>query len=226
MPVQNIASDANRVAPEFQSLMTQYNVNVPGVVEAIWQPRFDTLPYLAAGQTQMKFFQRPSGAAGVTEDLTNMQLAGTLPAPQQFLITGVRLEFLPAADITQIDPASEADLGDYANDVQTVMRSGVVVFSVGNKEQNRDAPIGKFPPSHRLFVNTSIADQRVEGAGQISGSAYAQSTGQLYNITPTNVPYSQNFDVEIKWPVAVPLPSGNDGTVRCHLEGYLYRSAQ
>ena len=45
-------------------------------------------------------------------------------------------------------------------------------------------------------------------------------------ITPTNIPYSQNLNVKIRWTNPVALPSTIDGTIRCHLEGFLYRSAQ
>jgi len=219
-------SSADRVAPQFEKLMTTYNVNVPNVVEAIWQPKYDLITYLAAGQNQQVFFQNPVGQALRTEDQTNMNAAGTIAAPQQFLATGIRLEFLPAANLASIHSGTPADLEDYVNDVQTVMRSGVVVFTVGNKEQNRDAPIGKFPPSHYLSVEASLADSTTAGANQVSGISYAQSCGQLYNLTPTNIPYSQNFDVTIKWPTLAALPSGADGSIRCHLEGFLYRSAQ
>lgn len=221
-----IMDSVKRIAPEFEKLMTQYNVNVPDLVEAIWQPRYDTLAYVAAGQTNMTFFQRPVGAAGVTEDLTNMETAGVIAAPQQFLVTGIRAEFLPAANIASIHAATPADLQDYVNDVQAVLNSGVIIFTVGNKEQNRDAPIGKFPPSHALSVDSALSDATTAGANLASGISYAQGVGQLYNITPTNIPFSQNFNVSIHWPTAVALPSGNDGTIRVHLEGFLYRSAQ
>lgn len=220
------AFSKDRIAPEFQKLQEQYNVNVPNLVEAIWQPRFDRLVYDASGQTELRFFQRVQGSQGVTEEDTNMELAGTLAAPQQFLVTGIRFEFLPAAEIVKINAAVPADIADYVNDVQAVLNSGVVSFNVGNKEQNRDAPLGKYPPSHHLFVNSALADTTTAAAAQLSAVTYAQGTGQLYNITPTNIPYSQNFNVQAKWANAVALPSGDDGTIRVHLEGFLYRSAQ
>ena len=74
-----------RIAPEFSALANKFNVNVQGLTEAIWQPKFDTLAYAAAGQTQLIFFRNPVGSAGVNEDDTNMNVAGTIAAPQQFL---------------------------------------------------------------------------------------------------------------------------------------------
>jgi hypothetical protein len=215
----------NRIAPEFKTLMSKYNVNVPGLTEAIWQPKFDRLTYDAAGHTQLRFFQTPIGQGTASEESTNMVSAGVIAAPQQFLVTGIRMRFIPDASLANIQVAA-ADAAAYANDVQAVVNSGVVVFTVGNKEQNRDAPIGKMPPSHRICAEGSMADSTIAAVDAVSTVIGVQSVGQLYNITPTNIPYSQNFDVTVKWDTPTALPSGNNGTLECHLEGFLYRSAQ
>ena len=107
-----------------------------------------------------------------------------------------------------------------------VLNSGVVVFTVGNKEQNRDAPIGRFPPSNYLEVDCALSDASTVVDNQVSGISYAQGCGQLYTLTPLNIPWAQNFDVTLHWDSNVVLPSGADGSIRCYLQGYLYRSVQ
>jgi len=203
-----------RVAPEFQTLAMNYGVNVPDVVEAIYQPFYDRLDYAAAGQTELRFFQTPIGQGGKTVQDTNMVSAGVIAAPQQFLATQICLEFIPDSA-----PSTTADATAVANDVAAVLDSGVVEFNVGNKNQLRDAPIGVFPPTHVLDIDssTTVADASIVSA---------TNRGQMYDITPVNIPFSQNFDVSVKWTTPAALPSGNAGSLRCHLNGYLYRSAQ
>lgn len=214
--------DFNRIAPEFRELTAAYGVNVPGLVEAIWQPQYDTLAYAAAGQTQLVFFQNPVGQNSKTLADTNMQAAGQIPAPQQFLATGIGLEFLPNSAIT-IGTTTAADFVKYVNDVQAFARGGALTFTVGNKVQYTDAPCGKFPPPNRLDVSAAAAGS-IGTSGLTIG--YAQTQGMFCDITPVNIPWAQNFNVTLSWPTAIPLPSSAAGTVRCTLLGYLYRSAQ
>jgi len=220
--------DLVRQAPAFSQLMTHFNVNMPNEVESIWQPLYDKLTYANAGQTNLKFFQTPVGGNGntVTAEMTNMKAAGQISAPQQMLVTGIQLDFQPSAALAQIHAATPADLQDYVNDVQAVLNSGVVVFTVGNKEQNRDAPIRRFPPSTYLEVDAALSDATTPAAGLTSGISYAQGCGELYSLTPLNIPWAQNFDVTILWDTGVALPSGDDGEITCYLQGYLYRSVQ
>lgn len=220
--------DLVRRAPAFEALMTQFNVNMPNVVESIWQPLYDTVDYPAAGTTNIKFFQNQIGSQGntITAEMTNMKAAGTISSPQQMLVTGIQLDFQPSAALAQIHAATPADLEDYLNDVQAVLRAGVVTFLVGNKNQLTDAPIGRFPPSNSLSVDSALSDGTTLAANQVSGISYAQGIGQLYTLSPLNIPWAQNFDVSVNFDANVPLPSGDDGTLRCYLQGYLYRSVQ
>src|SRR5208283_5710573 len=81
------------------SQLAQYNVNRPDAVEALQWNLFDTLQYVAAGQTQLQFFQVPKGQAGKTFAQTNMTIAGSLPAPQSFLIQTIELYLIPGSAI-------------------------------------------------------------------------------------------------------------------------------
>ncbi len=201
------------IAPEFLRLAADYGVNVQGVVQAQWQPVYDKQVYAAAGQSSLTFFQSPIGQGGRTIEDTNMRAAGVFPAPQQFLATQVHVQFVPGA--APIDAT-----GAYLKDAWTVYNSGALEFNVGSVTMVTDSPVGKFPPSHLLEVGAASA---TTGA---SGINYAENKGMIYEITPANIPWAQNFDVTIKWRTPLALPSAVAGKMVVTLGGFLYRLAQ
>lgn len=211
--ILKVGVDDFRMAPEFSSLAAAYGVNVQGVVEAIYQPFYDTLQYAAAGQNQLRFFQQQVGGA-VTLQQTNMQLAGQISAPQQFLATQICVSFQGG-----VLPGVGGDAVGYANDVNAFVNNGSLRFNIGNKNFLTEAPLGVLPSSWVLEIDATTT----EAASTVTS---ANSRGVLYDITPANIPFGQNFDVLMEWQNVVALPSGNPGTVRTHLNGYLYRSAQ
>lgn len=214
----------NIVAPEFLELANRYGVNVQGVVEAIYQPTYDTLAYAAAGQNALRFFQTPVGQAGRTLEDTNMRQAGSFPAPQQFLANQICLEFVPGV-LPGVSSAVPADMIEYVNDVFTFATNGVLELNVGSKNKLTDAPLGKFPASHTLDIGAALSNAAAGATGLTVN--YAAPKGMLYDITPINIPWGQNFDVTLSWPTALaPLPSTVAGTVRVTLNGFLYRLAQ
>lgn len=224
----NTKLELTRQAPEFADLMTMFNVNMPGVVESLYFTWFDKLTYPAVGINNLRFFQTPIGGNNGAKTIadTNMQAAGQFSAPKQFLATTIMLDFQPAAPIARIHEAVPADLEDYLNDVQAVLNSGVVKLTVGDKPQNVDYPIGRFPPSWKIAVDAALSDTTSAAAAQVSGISYGQSDGERYIITPMNIPWGQNFDIQIDWPTAVTLPSGDDGEIIAYLGGYQYRAVQ
>ena len=116
--------------------MKRYDVNRAGAVEGIWQPQYDFQVYALAGQTSLIFFQVPQGQGGKTRDDTNLEIAGSLPAPKEFLITTVQIAFAPGNSVAQgnIDPAVTPQPLSNWNDVQAVGESGHLVLFVGSKE--------------------------------------------------------------------------------------------
>lgn len=215
----------NMVAPEFVRLAQEYGVNVQGVVEAIYQPTYDTATYAATGQTQLVFFQNPVGQAGKTVQDTNMRASGQFPAPQQFLATQVCVQFKPGFVPSRTGSAGTGE-AKYLNDVWTVLNSGALELNVGSKNKLTDAPLGKFPPTHLLEVSGALSDSTTAAASKLSVIDYAEGKGMLYDITPINIPWAQNFDVTMKWNSAVALPSNVAGSIRVTLNGFLYRLAQ
>ncbi len=216
--------DNQMVAPEFLELASRYGVNVGGVVEALWQPVYDTLDYAAVGQLALRFFQNPVGQNGRTLADTNMRSAGVFPAPQQFLATQICVDFIPGV-LPGVSSAVQADLVEYVNDVFTMAQNGVLELNIGSKNKLTDSPLGKFPPTHSLDIGAALANDTVAATGVAIN--YAAPKGILFDITPANIPWAQNFDVTLSWPAAlVPLPSGSAGSFRVTMNGYLYRLAQ
>jgi len=82
--------------------LSQYNPNMAGAIEAIWQPFYDFQTYPTTGQTQLQFFQVQQGAGGKTLADTNMTNQGMFPAPTMFLVTGLQVVFIPGASASQI----------------------------------------------------------------------------------------------------------------------------
>lgn len=205
-----------RKAPAFASLARNFGVNVANVVEAIRQPLFDTLTYAAAGQTSLTFFSTPIGQGGKTKVDTNLTNAGMLPAPQNFLITAIHLDFKPNAAQT---PGSLLEGGLIIDDTYTFGTNGLLEVQVGSKVQLSDGPLSVFPPrtSMDVAIATTVA---------ATTAGYGQWKGMVYDITPILVPWGQNFNVALTWNALVPLPSTLAATVRCTLDGYLYRLAQ
>ena len=78
----------NNPVPNMQQL-AQYAVNRPNEFEAVREPIYDFQTYAAAGQIQLTFFQVPNGQSGKTFEDTNMDTAGTLPVPKEFLIESI-----------------------------------------------------------------------------------------------------------------------------------------
>lgn len=212
------------IAPEFLDLAQRYGVNVQGVVQAVYQPFYDRLSYAAAGQTELVFFQNPVGQNSKTLEDTNMRAAGQIPAPQQFLCTQVCVDFVPGVNPFSI-AGTVADSTEYLADVWTFFKSGWLELNVGSKNQLTDAPVGKFPPTHVLEVTAAVSGTTTADT-VVSSINYASNKGVMYDITPINIPWAQNFDVSLRYNTAVPLPSNTIGKVRVTLNGFLYRLAQ
>lgn len=199
--------------------MKKYDVNRAGAVEALWAPLYDFQTYPTAGVNEMLFFQVPQGQGGKTLDDTNMEVAGSLPAPKEFLITSVQVAFYPAAV-----PGRQA-AGAVAtnwNDVYTLGQSGHVRLFIGSKEYVVDAPIGKFPPRWWLRGSDAAATTTAAVSNVID---YAVFAGPIYEIVPYRLIPTQNFSVTLRFPNGQ-VPVTADSRIGIVLGGFLYRLSQ
>ncbi len=211
-------------APSLQQL-EQYNVNVEGQPEVIYQPIYDFQEYPAAGFASRAFFQVPEGQAGKTFDDTNMELTAALPVPVNMAITDVQVWFFPGNA-----PGSTGDIADTGqnwNDVDAVLQAGNLQLEIGRKEYLVDAPLIKFPPQSRLAGAAALADSTTAGATQGSQIDYATGAGKIYDIVPLRLISQQNFVVRLRFQNGVvATPSTVAGRIGVALGGFRYRLAQ
>lgn len=200
------------------------SVNRPGEQECVRQSLYDFQSYPAAGQTQMIFFQVPQGQQGKTKFDTNMETAGSLPAPKRFIIETIEIEFFPGSVPSVFGAATALS---QINDVYTFSQNGFLDLFIGSKSYLTEAPLGRFPSSNRLAVNAAVTDASTAGANLQTRSGYAALGGPPYRIEPNiSLVSTQNFNVSLNWPTAIALPSGVAGRVGIVMKGLLYRNSQ
>lgn len=201
-----------RIPPNAAAL-SDFAVNRPDQVEAIWQPFYDYATYPAAGTTSLTFFQLPIGQGGKTLADTNMRLGGQFPNGQRFLCTGLEVRFYPGNAILGGAFPNWQDAFDFYS-------GGVLRFFIGSKDYMEIAPLDMAPPSSRLAGAMTIGGAEVANeTGQ-----YATAAGVPLDITPVLLTSSQNFNVTLQWPTAVPVTA--EARVGVVLRGFLYRNSQ
>lgn len=204
--------------------LEQYNVNVEGQPEVIYQPIYDFQVYPTAGFTELAFFQVPEGQAGKTFDDTNMSLTAALAVPINMAIVDVQVWFFPAAAPGRT--GAIATTGENWNDVDAVLQAGNLQLEIGSKEYLVDAPLIKFPPQGRLAGAAALADSSIAAANAGSQIDYATGAGRIYDLVPLRLISQQNFTVRIRFGAVVATPSGNNGRIGVALGGFRYRLAQ
>lgn len=214
--------------------------------EIVRQRLYDWQLYPAAGQPQFSFFSQPIGqgvgtapgsTVGSTKTLfdTNQEMGNTLPSGKSYLIESIEVVFLPglsstantftAAQPLTFNAAASASIGNQVNDVNTIYNSGMLEFNVLSKNILRETPLMVFPPKNHLDVNTGISTNSATTA--ITAFTLARAEGRPYYIDPnvTLLP-AMNFEVLIRYPSAVALPSGFNGRICVAFDGFLMRASQ
>lgn len=170
---------------------------VPGLLDESSQPLYDTL-LLAVGTTTYRFFTAPIGPAK-SRLMTNMQLAGQLPAPQSFVVHAVRLI---------VKQATTAIVDD------CIMRSRME-FKVGEKEQ-------LVAPTCLFSAGAGTANRITTDIAQ-NGVVDARSLWVLPK--PVVIGVSQAFFVDLIYDVA-PVTATAAKYILCVLDGYQTRGVQ
>lgn len=208
-------------APSLESLLP-YDVNRPGQYEAVKASLYDFTTYAAAGQTQLNFFQIPLGQSGKSLEDTNMETAGTLPAPKHFLVQRLEIFAFPDASPAYAGPMTEAE---QVNDVYDLARRGYLDFFIGSKSYLTEAPLARIPACSGLIVSAAMSDASTAAADQYNRVAYANLGGRPYDLAPPILLMpNQNFRVSLNW--ASVLPISADMRVGVVMSGILYRQSQ
>lgn len=200
-----------------------FSVNRAGK-EQIRSSLYDFQTYASAGQTSLTFFQVPIGQSSKTKADTNMEQAGSLPSPKQFIIETIEVYMYPG-NVIDVVASSATNVASQADDVYAVMKSGFLDLFIGSKSYLTEAPIGRFPPSCGMRVDQSMTGT-FAAANMVKGE-YATMTGLIYRLQPEiTLEPTQNFNVSLNWPTAVALPSGVNGRIGVVMRGILQRNSQ
>ena len=224
-----------------------HRVTNPGQSEIYRNRLYDFQLYPAAGTAQLSFFNAAIGQ-GVTSALgavvgsqktqadTNMETPGTLPSGKSYLIETVEVLFFPGS-VNTANTYTPAVVGSFAavanaavfgpsNDVNTLYQSGVLELNVLSKNYLRETPLEVFPPKAWLDNSSSALASNAAATG-VSSMQIARAGGRPYYIEPniTLMP-AVNFEVILKWPSPVPLPSGFNGRIGVALDGLFMRASQ
>jgi hypothetical protein len=213
----------------------RYGVNVLGATDVIDQPLYDHVQYPAAGTQSLQFMTTPKGQGVTTHPNavgaktladTNLTLAGQLAAPQAHLSVGLQFFIYPGVNPGEGPPITGAQIARFLNDVWAIARSGVIQFTIGEKDQIVDAPMLKFPAPSYLDAAAALADATTAAADLRSQINAGRIAGPVRRITPAAIPNGQNFAVTVTYPALVPLPSGQPARIGCDIVGWLARKAQ
>lgn len=213
--------------------LQQARTTIPGAKEVLRWELFDRQTYPAAGTTSMMFFQQATGMVDSTghlrtEEDTNLNQGGTLPAGYHFLMTGAYLRFYPGLNPGRRaqDETVAAGAPNFLNDVYTFNKAGYLRFFVNTKDFIKAGSLESFPPPTRLSVNPALADTTTAGASHLNVVDYAAACGRPYHIQDLSILNGYNFGVELNWKNGLQaLPSGLAASVYAVLSGFLYRTA-
>ena len=105
------------------------------------------------------------------------------------------------------------------------IQNGYLDLFIGSKSYLTEAPLGRFPASTGMRLDSAMTGTFV--APNMAKSEYAQSTGLIYRVQPEILlEPTQNFNVSLNWKAAVALPSGIAGRVGVVMRGIMYRNSQ
>lgn len=211
------------MARNIPSNAQQFSVN-RGQKEAIRSSLYDFQTYAAAGQTSLTFFQIPVGQSSKTKADTNMEAAGSLPSPKQFLVETIELYLFPGS-LIDVAATAATNLPQQADDMYAFAKSGYLDLFIGSKSYLTEAPLGRFPASTGLRIDSAVSGTFT--APNMTKSEYAAMTGLIYRVEPQILlEPTQNFNVTLNWPTAVAMPSGVAARVGVVMRGLLYRNSQ
>lgn len=221
-------------------------VTNPNQSEIVRQRFYDYQLYPTAGVAQLTFFSQPVGqgittalgaVAGTGKTLwdTNLELPNTLPSGKAFMIESIEVLFFPGSVSTAntysiVAPnlfnatAANAVLAQLS-DVNTIYQAGMLELNILSKNYLRETPMIAFPPKANFQLDAAISSNSATTA-EIA-AVNMRAAGRPYYIEPTiALQPAVNFEVVIKYPSAVPTPSGFNGRIGVILDGYFMRASQ
>ncbi len=216
--------------------------------DVIWGPLYDALAYPSAGGIAFTFFQTGigsgntsspgAGAGAKTVYDTNLRTPQMLTMGNEFYAIGSETHILPGVQPTtgtpyallpgrsNIAPGTAPALGSFVDDVWAIANGGLKVLTVGtDRKYINDGPLLQFPPSKWLHVSAALAEigPSSTSTGTAQEISYACAAGEPYLLVPIYLQSTQQFALDVTFPVAIPTPSQAPGRLIERIRGYLIR---
>jgi len=217
-----------------------------GAIEVVKWEIYDYLLYPTAGIGLLTFFQTGIGqgqstssgtVAGASKFITdtNMTGAGVLPAPQAFWTEEIEIVTEPGSTGTantfaltnpgNFIAVAAAAVQAGAHDVNAILVGGQMQFNVSQKPYYQAAPLYRVPPTTRVQLDASMANNSATTGEVVKEKSYA--SGAPCKLDPgVGIMTAQNFNVQLQWPVIIATPSGFNARVGVILSGWLFRGVQ
>ncbi|MFH1226840.1 MAG: hypothetical protein V1701_02915 [Planctomycetota bacterium] len=196
----------------------------------IWkkEPRYDSFQLAAGGVgvNIMTFFQVPRNVAGSgfavakTEAETNMQTAGQIGKPNQFLLYGFTVEVLPAQ-------AAALAISEVSSNWALIYHPSVFRFVLGANNIQLEVPLEKIPTGvGPTGFATSVGAAAVTTPQVMSAMTNGVPHSRYYyNFTvpgsklPLLIQGDQTFRCEIAYPLGNLILTVHATRVRCYMHG-------
>jgi len=219
-------------------------VGIIGKTEILWQPLYDYAVYPTAGIGVLPFFQVPQGQGFTSQQVaaataktfadTNMTQAGQLPSPQAFWVDGIEVSIEPGsiatanlwADVLPSAFVAVAAATNFpgVNDFLIVAKSGLLQFSIMQKNYYQDGPLTRFPQSVAARYDGALASNSATTGGL--ATYLPRLAGTPCRFEPGfGIGTMENFNCQLTWPALV-ATAANNARIGVHLNGWLFRAAQ
>lgn len=214
--------------------------------EVVRQRFFDYLLYPTAGQAQLSFFAQPIGqgfttavgaVVGSTKGLwdTNLVMPNTLPSGANYLIDSIEVLMTPGSSaaantylpqvVQQFIAAAVTTIGNSSNDVNLFYQSGLLELNILSKNYLRETPLLAFPPKAHFDGVMALATNSAT-TSEVA-QTFLKAAGRPYYVEPRiSLQSAVNFDVTLRWPAPVAMPTGFNARVGVILDGYAMRASQ
>jgi len=188
---------------------------------------YDTAIYAAAGQDSLSLCAVPEGgqlndnSRSKTSEDTNLQAAGTLPANQAMLVTGIQLIFTPSSAIGHAETDATCTAAKLlANDVAAFYNHGLLHLALKGVDIIKDGPLMMFPPQSGVKGSAAMVNTDTDNNRTIE---LINCEGKPYPIEPFSWMGGEVITAKLLWPNGkVALPSGLTGRVKLRLHGDIY----
>ena len=202
---------------DYRQYATQFGSGMEVIGWSLW----DTQLYTSTATLAITFFT--TAPAGRSLDLSNMEIAGQLAAPQQFLIRALRFMVKQLPESVNAVAATNPQPGALDN-VAQLMNTGWLQLTIGTKTYG-PWPLWKLTTGGGAFGAFNVSNILIGGGYADSGTAGWPDVRNVYTLSkPLLIPPQMNFRADLQWPAALTLTRNENLLVA--LEGDLIRQIQ